>query len=794
MSTQKWYCVHAKEDQTQIQEQDSGLRDFLNQHQVSNSYGLLERAARGFFSAKAKRGLLFYNFRYNQFSHLPDTQDYRLAIYGMRGDHVFRGRATGYMNIYYSDDEDMMGIDFFRNVFGSVYLSEKELKVNSVQKTLQRRITEHESTRQSMDFKILEKDRELVCKIVERLWTSQVETSGSGRLLICLPATGDILERSVELLQQVYLLIPQKLRLNMGLATCCENDDIKTLTEECDLPIHIFTIATDDIQKVQQEIDAADFRYPVVLFDASHPERETCDSEKMELLLELSRKVSDVTDAKMAYAEKNAMKKNRTSLASFKNMDLMLRQLNNPNFCWWERDDLNCIEDVYQICSDQSELMSIEVLKQDALNSFYQKLLPWKDYALQIAKAVIDEKYPKRQELLTFFSDELKLAKIIAAMQTMKEEVEASGQAHEQQTVLMLRQRYQKELDSSANKIESLHAEKKQAVQEYEIKIQNQKASFARERDKLEKQSQERIDRATEQFQLELEDIKEAHQKELQTRTEQQQQKIQQLSKELDQIKNISTDKRIKMIRQELESSQDDNEKLKEDLKKERKKRETAAERVKKFKKTTGILSAVSGVLLVLAIVFLVLMIRNGLRKSDYKRQLDQLQELQNQKEQQMQIDQTPEQEETIDETLQNDMQSSEGVSENEISMNAEGKKALVIYSQSEWEELRMAIDQIRAENRVQEKMIDEQSIEVSDSMILDDYDTVYIGYSAADGIVTENMRNYISAHNDQFYGKTVIPFRMTASSDDTAELFGQLMGAEVLKEKYYPENMESED
>ena len=379
-------------------------------------------------------------------------------------------------------------------------------------------------------------------------------------------------------------------------------------------------------------------------------------------------------------------------------------------------------------------------------------------------------------------------------MQTMKEEVEASGQAHEQQTVLMLRQRYQKELDSSANKIESLHAEKKQAVQEYEIKIQNQKASFARERDKLEKQSQERIDRATEQFQLELEDIKEAHQKELQTRTEQQQQKIQQLSKELDQIKNISTDKRIKMIRQELESSQDDNEKLKEDLKKERKKRETAAERVKKFKKTTGILSAVSGVLLVLAIVFLVLMIRNGLRKSDYKRQLDQLQELQNQKEQQMQIDQTPEQEETIDETLQNDMQSSEGVSENEISMNAEGKKALVIYSQSEWEELRMAIDQIRAENRVQEKMIDEQSIEVSDSMILDDYDTVYIGYSAADGIVTENMRNYISAHNDQFYGKTVIPFRMTASSDDAAELFGQLMGAEVLKEKYYPENMESED
>ena len=75
-----------------------------------------------------------------------------------------------------------------------------------------------------------------------------------------------------------------------------------------------------------------------------------------------------------------------------------------------------------------------------------------------------------------------------------------------------------------------------------------------------------------------------------------------------------------------------------------------------------------------------------------------------------------------------------------------------------------------------------------------DSYDTVYIGYSAADGIVTENMRNYISAHNDQFYGKTVIPFRMTASSDDAAELFGQLMGAEVLKEKYYPENMESED
>ena len=56
MEKQYWCCIHANEDQTQIAEEDSRLRDFLNQHQVSKitgSKGIVSQASRGFLAHQA---------------------------------------------------------------------------------------------------------------------------------------------------------------------------------------------------------------------------------------------------------------------------------------------------------------------------------------------------------------------------------------------------------------------------------------------------------------------------------------------------------------------------------------------------------------------------------------------------------------------------------------------------------------------------------------------------------------------------------------------------------------------
>lgn len=279
---------------------------------------------------------------------------------------------------------------------------------------------------------ILEKDRNLVCRIVERLWTTKLENSGT-RLIICMEGI-NIQERSVELLKQIYLLLPQRLRLDMGFATCSTFNDIKTLTEKCDLPISVFTMATDDIEKARQIVDETEFRYPIILFDAESPENEPCDIKKLELLTSLSRKISPSTDAKIGYAEKIVLKEKR-GMVSFKNMESTLEKINGEPFCWWERKDLEKIEEVYNLYEDQKEMMEVEILRRESLNTFYTKLLPWKDYAKQIAQVVEDDNYPNRQEILKFFSEELKFAKVIEAMEEMRESLEKKSIEHEQKAV-----------------------------------------------------------------------------------------------------------------------------------------------------------------------------------------------------------------------------------------------------------------------------------------------------------------------------------------------------------------------
>ena len=62
MDKQYWCCIHAREDQTQVAEEDGALRDFFNKHQVSKitgNMGIVSQASKGFLAHQAKRALLF---------------------------------------------------------------------------------------------------------------------------------------------------------------------------------------------------------------------------------------------------------------------------------------------------------------------------------------------------------------------------------------------------------------------------------------------------------------------------------------------------------------------------------------------------------------------------------------------------------------------------------------------------------------------------------------------------------------------------------------------------------------
>ena len=229
-----------------------------------------------------------------------------------------------------------------------------------------------------------------------------------------------------------------------------------------------------------------------------NPEKEMCDPQRLKLIEELSYKLSPTSDAKLAYAEKRVLQEERGAQVSFKNLQKIFERLNSKGFCWWERDDLESIEDIFRSYQDQQEMMDNEVLKKEAIDTFYQKLLPWKEYARQLADVVLNEQYENREEILPFFATELQYAKILDSLEYVRKNVADEAAAHEQMMLEEADRKYQESQKLHTQEIEKLresHAEilekKDQSISQLEQDLREQERKFQEEKTAYEQKLQD---------------------------------------------------------------------------------------------------------------------------------------------------------------------------------------------------------------------------------------------------------------------------------------------------------------
>lgn len=497
MKDQYWYSLHVRPDQgkTQVTEEDERVRGFLTGLHFKAPGQFLTTVARWYSGMTSNYSALFVNVSVtNDYVNLPATKKVRVSFYGVAGKQNV-ARMTRYVNYYVSEEKTLIGRDFFSYIFDSFYLSDEEATDTSenIKALLDKKVAV--DTKKNSHIEIKEKDRDLVCRIVERLWSCQIEDAGT-RLVLCIKEE-EIQSRSEELLKQIYLLLPQKLRMNMGFCTNSNPKDVAYLSGECELPVHIFTMKVEDIEKTKQEFAAAEFKYPVVLFDVENPEKEVCDPQRLKLIEELSYKLSPTSDAKLAYAEKRILQEERGAQVSFKNLQKIFERLNSKGFCWWERDDLESIEDIFHSYQDQQEMMDNEVLKKEAIDTFYQKLLPWKEYARQLADVVLNEQYENREEILPFFATELQYAKILDSLEYVRKNVADEAAAHEQMMLEEADRKYQESQKLHTQEIEKLresHAEilekKDQSIGQLEQDLREQERKFQEEKTAYEQKLQ----------------------------------------------------------------------------------------------------------------------------------------------------------------------------------------------------------------------------------------------------------------------------------------------------------------
>lgn len=497
MKDQYWYSLHVRPDQgkTQVTEEDERVRGFLTGLHFKAPGQFLTTVARWYSGMTSNYSALFVNVSVtNDYVNLPATKKVRVSFYGVAGKQNV-ARMTRYVNYYVSEEKTLIGRDFFSYIFDSFYLSDEEATDTSenIKALLDKKVAV--DTKKNSHIEIKEKDRDLVCRIVERLWSCQIEDAGT-RLVLCIKEE-EIQSRSEELLKQIYLLLPQKLRMNMGFCTNSNPKDVAYLSGECELPVHIFTMKVEDIEKTKQEFAATEFKYPVVLFDVENPEKEVCDPQRLKLIEELSYKLSPTSDAKLAYAEKRILQEERGAQVSFKNLQKIFERLNSKGFCWWERDDLESIEDIFHSYQDQQEMMDNEVLKKEAIDTFYQKLLPWKEYARQLADVVLNEQYENREEILPFFATELQYAKILDSLKYVKKNVADQAAVHEQMMLEEADRKYQESQKLHTQEIEKLresHAEilekKDQSISQLEQDLREQERKFQEEKTAYEQKLQ----------------------------------------------------------------------------------------------------------------------------------------------------------------------------------------------------------------------------------------------------------------------------------------------------------------
>lgn len=829
MKNQYWYSIHAKADETQRTEEDDRLRAFLTEHHVDLARNdknvkmtLMELIWACFNGCKAERSMLFFRLKYNSYTRLPDTPKYYFGVYGMRGHHKFEDRATGYTNCYVGEDSVLMGTGFFDYIFDSYYLSEREARVESVKPLLDEKVKQNKKKEQRMDLRISEKDRMLICRIVERLWSCQLEKAAT-RFVISMD-NQDIHTRSMEILKQIYMLLPQQLRLNMGFCTSSTLEDMRTLTEKYGLPVHIFTMSSEETEKLKAEMD--NFKNPIEIFDVESIDRIPCDAEKLNLLLELSEKITPSSDAKIAYAEKSILNDTMGNLVSFKNMQSILAMVNKEDFCWWDRKDLDKIEDVCRLCMDQKEMMQIDVLHEEALNTFYTKLLPWKDYAMQIAEAVADDHYPNRQEILGFFSDELQFAKVIEAMQALRGNLETKAAEHEQKAVAGVQasweadvaqrqQRHQAALAEKDRECSRLRDEKTRNMREYEQLLKKQDEKFAAERTARDKELETALKNEADKRRQEIAAAKEAHKEELDAEKERSSREIGKLNSKIAELQNTDANRELQDMQDKLNKSEEQKANM-------HRQAETAERQKKLFLITTIAAGSVAVIFLVLTIMFAIKGAKSGELTQVNKNLESEMEVLRSEKEgwQSKQAELESKVSSLQDENtalesekkvLESTQQETEAESQTgEVSVG----KALVVYytyakgsTKAVAEEIQKQtgadIFEIKTEEeypsdydsviaKLQDDYANNVEYHLKDSIDnLDEYDTIFLGYPVWISTMPKAMGAFLYKYD--LSGKTVVPFCTYDSvSSGAGETESQIQ--EVAPEANFKEMLEISD
>ena len=471
MGNQQGTAVYVNDQQYQRSANTDGLRTFFGEMRLNKDGEFLDNVKYVFQNGSQNRSYFFANIRYKDYSSSYERGlSYMMPFYGVKGRiSAITARVSLYSELLVCKENELAGMGFTDRIFGTDYMRDSEGVAESKQEVIAVMQRDKIPVRHSVG----EKDRELVCKVASKLWEAQ-ENDPSTRFIILLSHAQ---ERSMDLLQNIYMLLPHELRLLLGFETNITEKDLKIIQEQNGFPIYVLTAETGET------FETDSYSFPIVIYDLNKCDEYVYDENKLKILRTVADGMNDLDAVLLDYSEKKVLEGKNERYSSFANYGEYVTNMNNVNY-WWRSADITSVEELKSLYDDQKELLNNDNLKKEAINEFLVSILPQDKLSDQLAEIAVDENYRGRKELLKFLSEELyqktqvnALTKACAA-QNRKDAalMEEKDKAYEGQ-ILILKEEHGMELQAEKQKSRKLAA----ANKTYEEKL----ASAEQENEKL---------------------------------------------------------------------------------------------------------------------------------------------------------------------------------------------------------------------------------------------------------------------------------------------------------------------
>ena len=455
MENQQGTALYVNGMQYQRSANTDGLRTFFGEMRLVKEGEFLDSLKYIFQNGSQNRSVFFADVRYGDYASYERGMSYMMPFYGVKGRiSAITARVSLYTELLVCKEEDLAGMSFFDLVFGTEYMQDSE----SVAESNEKIVAIMQRERKTVQHFISERDRELICKVASKLWEAQ-EKDPSTRFIIRMDHAE---EKSMDLLQSIYMLMPYKLRLQLGFETNVTEKDLKLIQETKGFPIYVLTAEANENFSVDS------YSFPIVIYDLNKSNEYYYDQNKIDLLRSVANGMNDLNSVLLDYSEKRVIERNNENYSSFIRYEEYVSNMNNVSY-WWNNDDINTVERLKTLYDDQKELLGNEVLKKEAIYEFLTQILPQDKLSDQLAEIAVDENYENRKSLLRFLSDDLfqksqisALSKTCNLLAKRSEAVLEKKKKEYENQVAAIIEKHNTELESEKQKIDSVKAEKKE--------------------------------------------------------------------------------------------------------------------------------------------------------------------------------------------------------------------------------------------------------------------------------------------------------------------------------------------